>query len=192
MGSLNSVGMRAISFMRMIDTAESFVGLINLSYSIQDVMSKISNEVDTSRIGRPNIDYKEAMRSASYTLPPAILFGMPNWTEGYTKSARRHTLKSFLLYVPLVKAGGIGSIALKTPIKIRFGRKNVPLKLVFGGPRKASGSIMGIGLEMGGLRQLIRMDYHQYAKGHGGASGKKPNEQAVWRDGNYHYHINKW
>ena len=45
---------------------------------------------------------------------------------------------------------------------------------------------------MGGSRQLIRMDYHRYNPGHGGASGLKPDEIAVWRDGDFHYHVRKW
>lgn len=98
-------------------------------------------------------------------------------------------MESRLLHVA---SGARGEILIPTPAKISFGRFKVPLKLVFGGPRRASGTLFGLGVRMGGNRQLIRMDYHRYNSGHGGATGLKSDEIAVWRDGDFHYHVRKW
>ena len=52
---------------------------------------------------------------------------------------------------------------------------------------KAYGSLFGIGMQMSYKRQLIRMDYHAYKAAH-----KGKGELAFWKDGNFHYHVNKW
>jgi RHS repeat-associated protein len=193
MTTLSNVGFRAVSFLNMINKAESLVGLINMSYSIREVLGKATQIADTPRTGLPNIDYKAALRSATYNIPAAIATGIGNWSLGYQRSRRKgNKVKSFLLYMPLITSGIGGEITMPTPAKISFGRYKVPLKLVFGGPKKASGTLVGIGVNMAGNRQLIRMDYHKYNSGHGGTSGLKADEIAVWRDGDFHYHVRKW
>lgn len=101
--------------------------------------------------------------------------------------------KRFLIYMPLLNAGAAGETAIKTPAKVRFGNEKIPVKIIFGGPGKARGSLFGLGMEMGGKRQLVRMDHHRFAENHGeGATGLKANELPVRRDGDFHYHVNKW
>ncbi|MEJ2743803.1 MAG: hypothetical protein P8176_15365 [Gammaproteobacteria bacterium] len=117
---------------------------------------------------------------------------MGDWGKGYSTSSKRHKLKSFLIYMPLLTPGSGGSIPIKTPAKVRFGKDKVPVKLVFGGPGGASGTLFGLGMEMGKKRKLVRMDYHRFNPGHGGSSGLKNYELSIWRDGNFHYHVRKW
>ena len=57
--------------------------------------------------------------------------------------------------MPLVTPAIGGAAAVPTPAKVKFGNKKVPVKLVFGGPRGASGQLSGLGVQMGSLRQLI-------------------------------------
>ncbi len=94
--------------------------------------------------------------------------------------------------MPIVTKGVAGQTAITTPAKITFAREKVPVKLVFGGPSNAAGQLTGIGMEMGSLRQLIRMDYHAWASGHGGAAGVQRGEIAAWPDGDFHYHVRDW
>ena len=94
--------------------------------------------------------------------------------------------------MPLLNSGAAGSTAIRTPAKVRFGNQKIPVKIVFGGPSKASGALFGLGMEMGKQRQLVRMDHHRFNEGHGGPTGLKGNELSIWRDGDFHYHVNKW
>ena len=66
------------------------------------------------------------------------------------------------------------------------------LRLVFGAPRGRAGSLMGIGIEMGGRRQLLRMDANELNLNHGGTSGTRGNEHAVIKGNISHMHVLKW
>lgn len=82
---------------------------------------------------------------------------------------------------------------ISTGAKIKFGNEKVPIKLVFGAGKKgASGQLFGLGMQMKNLRQLIRMDHHKAATGHGGENGAKARELGYWTDGDFHYHIMQW
>ena len=82
-------------------------------------------------------------------------------------------------------------IKIPTPAKVRVGNVKVPISLEFGASKDgANGQLFGLGLTMGREdRQLLRMDYHDWHTGKSIAGGK---ELAVWRSGNYHYHVNQW
>jgi len=88
--------------------------------------------------------------------------GAANWTAGYVKSRSvGHKIAAYVLYMPNFfwtpsRTSRIGSI------------NGVPLKLGFGSPKKTSGSLLGIGVVMGGERQLLRMD-----------AGQKPKDMVV-------------
>lgn len=103
-----------------------------------------------------------------------------------------HKLNGFLIYMPLFVPGTGVRSTVPTGTKVRYKNIKVPIKLVFGGSANAAGQLFGIGAEMGKQRQLIRMDYHPFNAGHGGASGVKGGEISVWRDDPFHYHIRNW
>jgi hypothetical protein len=65
------------------------------------------------------------------------------------------------------------------------------VKIAFGGPADARGSLIGIGMEMGTAHQLVRMDAGALNPNHGNG-GVKGNELSVWSDKNFHYHVLKW
>lgn len=146
----------------------------------------------TSRSGVPNINFQDAIESAAYNFPKAIAVGAGDWARGYGTSQSKGKLSSFLIYMPLLKPGLNGSIPINTSAKVKFGKEKIPIKLVFGGPSEASGTLFGLGVEMGSYRQLIRMDYHKFNPEHGGASGLKNDEISVWQDRDFHYHVRKW
>ena len=94
-------------------------------------------------------------------------------------------------------AGGLptSEFIVTAPTKINFGRnKKVPLKLIFGNNDPThQGTVAGIGIEMGGRKNLLRMDYHDPHNDRGNnSSGIRNDEIAVPNDGNFHYHIMKW
>ncbi|WP_159675658.1 hypothetical protein, partial [Andreprevotia sp. IGB-42] len=139
------------------------------------------------------VNFSEAMENAAINLPRAIGIGVGDWAKGYVTSKEKgKKLTGFLIYMPLVMKGPGGGVAITTPAKVRFGQEKVPIKIVFGGPAGAAGQLTGIGMEMGSLRQLVRMDYHSWAPGHGGISGLQGGEMVNWVDGSFHYHVRFW
>jgi RHS repeat-associated protein len=170
-----------------------FFELINAAVQVMGSGTTFTPADAVRSVGLNGVDFGEAFESAARNFPRAIATGIGDWSRGYSTSFQKgKRVTGALLYMPLVSAGIPGSIAVTTPARIRFGKEKVPLKLVFGGPGGASGTLGGVGLEMGSLRQLVRMDYHVFNAGHGGATGLKPNELAVIRDGSFHFHVNKW
>jgi hypothetical protein len=71
---------------------------------------------------------------------------------------------------------------MPTGIKIN----GAPLKLTFGSLRKASGRMMGIGLDMKGRKTLFQQHYHQ--------KHEAPTSDDIGRifDGQFHYHVKVW
>ena len=112
-------------------------------------------------------------------------------SQGGTKA------KSFLIFMPTPPKGipmprfdvdvpgkGVNFLGKKIPFTLRFGKKGT----------KRGGQLFGGGIDMGGRRQLFRMDYGPLADNHGGSNTPKPKayEHDVWGDGEFHYHVNKW
>ncbi len=195
--SLGSVPARGVGVLRAVEAARAISGFFDLATAVRQVMGQTTlipgSATQFSSI--PNINISEAIESASYSFPKAIGTGIGNWSKGFARSKSRggiNSLKAFLLYMPITSAGG-PRLSVATPAKVRFGSRKVPIKLVFGSSSpRASGQLFGIGVDMGTKRQLVRMDYHEFNAGHGGATGLKGNEISVIRDGNFHYHVNKW
>jgi len=194
-GTLTTLVTRTQFLLRAYDTAQAVSGLFDFANVVRQVMGQMTSfsPATAARSGIPNLNYQDAIESALYNMPKAIATGVSNWGKGYSKSKRKgKKLKGFLIYMPLISAGTSGAIPIRTPAKVRFGNKKVPVKLVFGGPAGASGTLFGLGMQMGSLRQLVRMDYHRFNSGHGGSTGLKGNEISVIKDNNFHYHVNKW
>ncbi len=194
--TLGKLSIRVSYMMRALDTVQSAQGFLEFSKVIRQVMGQATSLPSSalSRSGRPDANLQDAIESAAFNMPRAIATGMGNWGKGYSKSKRRgHKLRAFLIYMPLLRTGSGGSIPLKAPARVRFGKQRVPVNLVFGGPSDANGTLFGLGMHVGTFsRQLIRMDYHTFREGHGGVSGLQQRELAIIRDSNFHYHINKW
>jgi RHS repeat-associated protein len=195
--SLNSLATRGTYLLRAIDTFQAVSGFFDLIAAVRQVMGQSTsinlNSQNYSLL--PNVNFQDAIESATYNFPKAIGIGIGNWSKGYATTKQKHganSLKGFLLYMPLAVAG-LPSVAIPTPAKIKFGNVKVGIDLVFGSSNSnASGQLFGIGIDMAKKRQLVRMDYHTFNTGHGGASGVKLNEISVIRDGNFHYHVLKW
>ena len=194
--TLATLTVRANYMLRAYDTVQAVSGFLDFASAVRQVMGQATSftATDAARSGIPNINFQDAIESAAYNMPKAIATGMGNWGKGYSKSRRRgQRLQSFLIYMPLLRAGGAGAIPIRTPARVRFGRERVPVSLVFGGGANHSGTLFGLGMRMGNVsRQLVRMDYHRFNAGHGGVSGLQQRELAVFRDNDFHFHVNKW
>ncbi|MTW09195.1 hypothetical protein GM658_01145 [Pseudoduganella eburnea] len=186
--------------MNAYDRVSAVMGLAELMGTVQSVFggaSGIPTDYTGRSLGLAGINFGDAMESAAFNLPRAIGTGIGDWASGYAVSREKgKKLTGALVYMPLVTGGMLGNgkplAVIPTPAKVRFGPERGPVKLVFGGPVGADGQLSGIGLEMGITRQLVRMDYHPFNAGHGGAAGVQTGEIAVWRDGSFHYHVRRW
>lgn len=103
--------------------------------------------------------------------------------------------------MPILVQGTGGETVIKTGRSISFGKKQIPLNLVFGAKKDGWGQVTGLGVQMGtssALRdpkQLIRMDFHTPDVGHGSNNnGLKADEINVLYDSarKFHYHVRKW
>ncbi|WP_232826317.1 RHS repeat-associated core domain-containing protein, partial [Cyanothece sp. BG0011] len=196
--TLSSLATRGQFLFRVLDTVEAVSGFFDLINAIRVVMGQgtsITLHSPNYFQRPPGVNFREALESASYNFPRAIGTGLGNWSKGYATTKQKHganSLKAFLLYMPLTVAG-LPAVAVPTPAKVKFGKVKVPINLVFGSNNpNALGQLFGIGINMASKRQLVRMDYHTFNTGHGGAVGVRPNEISVIRDGSFHYHVLKW
>jgi RHS repeat-associated protein len=195
--SLLTLSMRIGYLINAYHKVQAVAGFYELLTAVRQVMGQATSftEADASRSGIPSkneVDLEEALESAAFNIPKAIGVGITYWARGYMKTQKTSKITGFLLYMPLLTSGPEGVVPVPTPAKVRFASRKVPIKIVFGGPKKAYGSLIGIGVQMGSNRQLVRMDYHEWRDGHGGSKGKRGNEIRVWTDGNYHYHVMTW
>ena len=193
--SLMTLGGRVFYLMQLYDRVQAVVGFVQLIAGVHEIMGVVQglSSADFGLNGSPTtIDYREAIESLTYNLPRAIGTGIGDWSIGYARTRQNSKVTGFLLYMPMFIPGNNNVKPISTGAKITFDRRKVPIKLVFGGPSGTSGQLFGLGMEMKGMRQLVRMDHHKPASGHGGANGIKANELAYWIDGSFHYHVNKW
>jgi RHS repeat-associated protein len=190
---------RAINIYRAYNRASSIIDFINSVQGVANLMasgglSEIEatfREISTTSLGRryrfsANMVVESLERNSRQIIQTAIT----DWSLGLFKAFQRGArINRFVVYMPLPPfKAGIPGFTLPTGIKVG----DYPLALRFGGPRRASGRLLGVGIELRrgsgpDLRQVFRMDYHKPNPGH-------PNtrELGYWEDPPFHYHVNKF
>ena len=190
---VTQVLMRQMS--HVITTGSRLLRIYDKANSVKDVIMGIINIIDFvgnvshfqgafPRSGvKPDFKFSGAADSFLSLAKQGMAKGAANWSAGYLGSRiRGQRLKAYILYMPTF---------FRTPQRTsRIGSVNgIPLKLGFGVPdKKGAGTLMGIGVEMGGERQLLRMDLGPKPKGH----GDKDYEIDVIEDAMCHMHVIKW
>lgn len=163
------------SVLRVYNKFEQFKSYMDLLSGISKVISMgTSGGFDNIRpIGSSallsGVDIKEAVQSAAFYVPRAVMIGVWDWATGYISSSKGGAkITSFFINMPMV-VGGLGEVSVPTGVKVEFLKEDVPIRLKFGSKnKKASGQLIGFGATMKVDRQLVRMDYHSFNPGHGG------------------------
>jgi RHS repeat-associated protein/uncharacterized delta-60 repeat protein len=110
---------------------------------------------------------------------------IPSLAVGFRKINR------YLIYMPL-------PVAMRyREVGVTIKKLDIKVNLVFGGPGQSKGRVMGMGFGTENQRyEMWRMDFHpmHLVEGPDGVKNTfsaDPKGERVWRDGPFHYHVNR-
>ena len=177
-----------INFVHKVEsTLDLLMGLMNTLDFVSGL--SLGDLSATWPLKAPKIDFSDAAEKFVVEAKTAVGLGLTNWTAGYMKTryVRGNKLTGYVIYLPTI--GRFPSKIVPTGVKVG----DVGVSFGLGGPGGKYGSVGGLGVIMGGERQLYRMDFRPFDLKHGGASGISGNEIApVWKSGPYHFHAYNW
>jgi len=183
--TLTSTLRLASSALRIYDRVQAAVDFVEMGYEIGRVFAT-GGAVDalvTSISGFPSklrIKKGDVVEKFFWNGVRAVGKGAMNWARGYIRSSQNYALRSILVYLPNPLLGTDVYTYMNTGLHLNFHvrgkRKKIPIKLVFGAPKGTYGQLMGVGMEMGGSRQLYRMDVHDWHGGRGGGDRREFRE----------------
>ncbi len=163
LSELQTVSVRASRILDMYDRAAAVVDIVMGVRKMIDFVATLSDSDFAGAFPKPgkifDFTFSEIAEEFLVLTQAGIRRGVAEWTIGYGATRGRGTkLKAYILYMPSFfwtpqRSPTVGSINGK-PVKLSFGSSG---KGPSGGDREKV-SLMGLGVEMGSKRQLLRMD----------------------------------